>query len=954
MIKLADIKSEDIEYICKQIPLQHARHYFQKNQKSFTEIKPGFRPEKLSATETNSLLVKNINRPFISSFLEKTIDVWLNQIQENLRRLADEGYSEGEALLLTIPKSVFCDNCGLYFVLIGQDPGEDYICLFREALSLRQKEDDARTIKAQEEQAQREEELLKDAKKTINELQEQLRESRNTVTIISKAREEQAQKEDEVLKDAKKTITGLQGQLREIEKAKSSLSEELLVANSLIANQNIELEALKRNIQDDNVIRSEMQAELEHYRRLASFSDEYVPEDISENPYVSIGQICLDYNGKRWINRLADIINGEIVPFAVDDRVPRLYSNRDRLYWYDGPEEENAFGVWSWRADPNAFDPNKDFIKSSYKRSSKCIEVIEFPQCRSLLDIAGIITDWFEKRFSGEKVLFVYTTTNGLMEGLLCPDGSMEFNENKARLLASVFMLPHYTIKPSDILNIGGLFIYRKMSLGIPQSIYRVRAPYDVVKKMILSRVTIPALRENELTKKEAQKCKHFLESIPTETLIQELSDAYACTEAEAKGYIDGFIEHAETYISKNDFDVNTLSLALARNAELVELCKDRLTEEWERENSDKTAEAEERLETIEEAEKEIRETIKALSREKKELDDEIVQVKKEIEDANRLAISVEEKVADRIKNAQQDAAEFVSQMAFFTPYINSGKTSEIDQQQNSLSVFKSSMNHSDKEPVDDLESFEEELTENIMAIGYSDESAVDMAQAISFCICSRLPIVIGENATILAQCLAATIGGEELTEVFLGNHLSVIDNLYEIMNGVHSEYPLVYLFHGAFDGYGINLFNEISNLICKPAINAVVIFSLQGVSPNMIIDSVWSRAFYIDGDYGIERIADGLVHALDPVMKFNQEIDEDEFNVRQKELKHFSSVLKNMQICRYARYLAFYDVGIKDSPTIISQIIAVSRSVGSEEALSELFHENGISIGEKMLEQYL
>ena len=98
----------------------------------------------------------------------------------------------------------------------------------------------------------------------------------------------------------------------------------------------------------------------------------------------------------------------------------------------------------------------------------------------------------------------------------------MDVFGDKARLSDTVFMLPHYIIKPAETIKIGGINVYKKMSLGVPNSIYRIKTPQEVVKKLLLSRVTISALRDNELTKKEAQK--HFLVARNKESQSQEHS----------------------------------------------------------------------------------------------------------------------------------------------------------------------------------------------------------------------------------------------------------------------------------------------------------------------------------------------------------------------------------------------------------------------------------------------
>ena len=109
---------------------------------------------------------------------------WLDDIKESRNRLVDEGYSEEEALLITIPDSVFGDNCELYFKLIDQKASEDYVRLFREALSLRQKDAEERSQSAQEGEEQRGGALLEEAKKSIAALTEQLSDSKKSESSL--------------------------------------------------------------------------------------------------------------------------------------------------------------------------------------------------------------------------------------------------------------------------------------------------------------------------------------------------------------------------------------------------------------------------------------------------------------------------------------------------------------------------------------------------------------------------------------------------------------------------------------------------------------------------------------------------------------------------------------------------------------------------------------------------
>ncbi len=916
MLKLAELSQDELKYICERLLLPDVRRYFQNNPKDFAKIRPGFRAEKLSDADTLSILVKNASKPFISVFVERVINDWMSQIETHRDLLESEGYSEGEALLKTIPNSIFCDKCELYFKLTEQELNDDYLRLFRDALTLVQKNAEA----------------SKD-------------ENHNEATV----------KDVALLENENGEIRVLRTELEQHQENEAALQESLHEAESQIRVRQEELDDVKRMLQKAETSISEMQTELDHYRHLNTYADEgFEKADFKQFQYISIGQISRDYSGQIWINRLADIVDGKVSQFFADDNVPHYFANRNRLYWKNGPDEENAIGIWNWRADQRDTDPSKDFITCEYNQNARFTEVVEFPRCKTISDVGTVLTGGFERNFTSEKVLFVYTTAGGAKEGLLCLPGNLEYQGTKARLMASVFMLPHYSVKSSDIIKIAGIQICRKMNLGIPQSIFRVRTPYDAVKRMVLSRATIPALREHELSKREAQQCRRFLEGIPSQTFIQELSDIYACTEKEAQEYIDDFIKYADTYISAADFDMKVLSDALARNPELVEQCKNKLADEWKKENSERLEESRKQLEAAEKSAKDKRIEAEQLIQKKNNLVAELESLQQQIEDRKQLAADVEKIISARIEEARQNVADFISKMAFISPASFSVAVRE-QQKPNLLNVFQSHIEYENSGEIGDIDSFEEELTENYMLIGYEEAIAVEMAQAVSFGICNQIPVIVGENATIVAQCLAATIGGGNLSEVFIPNQDTRIEHLLDTITvDDNADYPTVYLLHGMLDGYSISLYNALANRIRSWNKNVIILISLEGTPVHMVPAGVWNHAIYIDGDAGLQGITSQPIHAFSILMKFERPLDRDEYKEKRRDLLPFSSVLSNMQISLYAKYLSLYDADLNESPTVLNQMIATVRSLGKENKLNSLFHDSGILNGEKMLETYL
>lgn len=907
MKQLAELTNEEVRYLCGQLYLPAVRTYFQKNPNKFSEIRRGFRPEKLSDADTVSILVKNVGKPFISGFLVKQVTDWMNQIEKHKESLESEGLSAGEALLKTIPDSVFCDNCGLYFKLSGMDADEQYINLFKDALSL------IRKTKEAEEQE-----------------------------------ETDTDSESNVIEDATARIKSLEIEIEEKEKAGELIRQSLLSAEETLEKYQAEIKEVSEKLSKAETAIAEMQSELNHYRYLDNYADNKF-EDTKQYQHLSVGLISHDSIGQTWINRLADIVDGEIQNFYPDEYSPKYYDNRDRLFWKDGPDKEGEFGIWGWSATPRDTDPFKDYVTSEYQRNTWLTEVVEIPQCHTISELVKMLTEEFERNFTFEKILFVCTTVNGTKEGLLCSSGDFETHGNQVRLSPSVFTLPKYVINLLDLITIAGKRICRNMNLGIPQGIVRVREPYEVVKKMVLSRSSVSVLREQGLSKKEAQHCINFLKELPMETLIQELSDTYACTESEAKGYVEGFVSHADTYLLEEDIDTKVLSAALSRNPDLVQKCKEQLTKEWEEEVTDRMIQASEELRSVKKTTDEYREKIEGLLLKKREVEQVLEEINNQIAEKEQLVSDVENKIAQRIEDAKKDAADFISQMAFTSPV--SSTVVKVDSLKHSLSSQISYVQgkYKDGGEIDDIDTFEEELAENLIRSGYEEKISVEMGQIISFCICNRMPIIVEENAGIIATCISGVMGGKEVAELFIPisdiEYVDVVDAIF----GKREAFNGVFLLHGVFDGYSNGLFNMIVSRMQKWDDKVCVILSIQGISPRLLPMGGWNHSFFIDGDNGLQCVRNEELFSYKLSIPFELSYDKREFMEKMKAFRPYKEMLSNISKYHYASFLTSYGLTISGSWAIQMQMITVAKSAGVEDRLREMFYENGVTEDDEM-----
>ncbi len=132
---IAFLTDDEIHYICSIIPQKRVSDYFRHNPKEFSRICPGFRPTAISRLNVSALLYKNRNNSFVSSFIEKTISIWLSKIRGRLDECLEEGKSKNAAYIQTLPQSFFAGNIPLYFKLVEEQHPEDYISLLSSAVA---------------------------------------------------------------------------------------------------------------------------------------------------------------------------------------------------------------------------------------------------------------------------------------------------------------------------------------------------------------------------------------------------------------------------------------------------------------------------------------------------------------------------------------------------------------------------------------------------------------------------------------------------------------------------------------------------------------------------------------------------------------------------------------------------------------------------------------------------
>ena len=95
------------------------KELFKHNEREFQKIRKGFRAKSLTEELALSIAIANVDKPFIASWVNARVQIWLDEIQENITKLEGEGSAHDIALATTMLDFFFSHDVDLYLKLAG-------------------------------------------------------------------------------------------------------------------------------------------------------------------------------------------------------------------------------------------------------------------------------------------------------------------------------------------------------------------------------------------------------------------------------------------------------------------------------------------------------------------------------------------------------------------------------------------------------------------------------------------------------------------------------------------------------------------------------------------------------------------------------------------------------------------------------------------------------------------
>ena len=716
---ISKLSDEELEKYGRIVSGKILKGIFKSNPKEYQSLSYGKRPEALNYEECIALVVKKRKYKFIQTIMNNNADYIVNETLKHIEENTDEETDTDKVLAQSIISFGFDQDVVLFLKLTERPTDEEYVNKITALI------DKIRQETEQEQQAEPEEsEEIQTAPDAISEMETRLSEMEQ--------REQKALEQHEAEKTAHESDA---------------------------ARHKEEVESLKKQLSDSQTKISQPESEL---NRLLVFDDSEVARSISSDyQHISLCRVWgRDKNEIPYVKRMADIDqSGFIHLFITDESREKTFDNRSRLYHRDGPVEIGKYGVWEWSAFPNADDITKDKVKCRFSLTFVPIEIIYLSNCDSIDGILSQLISGIDDKPVSSKTIFA-VRCNEIIQGICCTEDHLKTDDGKIKLIDQVTALPVYQFEEKNCIQIASKVFFNNISLGKPVKIERIKDSFDIIRQIILENINWTSFKQRGVNKAEWRNYRAYIEELHSADIIERISKECLCSEKEAEELLRKFTDRASQYISGDSIEDEILLSVISVNADLMERCKNLITDDWQEENRQKIDEADRSIQ-------EKTEQIEALSAEMTKIENNIVnltnakkRIEQEIHEKEKLAVDVRKNVDIIITKAQEHAAEFIASMAF----VNTNGNTPVKVEKGSSSCFTSGTTilSEQVEEYEDWKDLINNLSDNLIEAGVCSKHSESFAAFLYSSYLNHFPLLLsGPNASEIADAFSASLFGK-------------------------------------------------------------------------------------------------------------------------------------------------------------------------------------------------
>ncbi len=398
-----------------------------------------------------------------------------------------------------------------------------------------------------------------------------------------------------------------------------------------------------------------------------------------------------DKNDHIWMIRIADADAGELVVPSFDEKNEQIFDNRRFIFHTDGPTEPDILGFWEWNEYQT--DSGAWYSETSFIEDTTPIELVILESFTDVREIVSVLKTGLKFPSYVRNNVIIAIQDGHIIKGILCDIADLcrtRSDDRIFRLKENTYTLPYYEIAENDFISWKNRKIYKYVTLSKPMRLMPTSELSEHVRKLLLQRMTWPIFKANGISKNEWQKIKDVIAAIPSEGLIEQLSQLCGIPSQDAEQCVEDFIENVHAYLNLEDIDTRfTVQLfnayeplreqfyTVAKQKWLEEHAHDVKAAEAELaairdQATHETTKAKAQLHAIEEKTAGSIEAHEDVLRKIEEATQELSNVRSEIERYKMIGEETVATVKQKIQSAQTDIAGFISDISMFLPMFTS------------------------------------------------------------------------------------------------------------------------------------------------------------------------------------------------------------------------------------------------------------------------------------------
>ena len=518
-------------------------------------------------------------------------------------------------------------------------------------------------------------------------------------------------------------------------------------------------------------------------------------------------------------------------------------------------------------------------------------------------------------------------------------------------MLHSVHCLDEFDIVDGDIINSSnnnislpnGLkapvrYFYRSTVLPEPVGIFH---PIDFGKY-------VPTFVSNYIKKNKAtllfslndiRKITDVLEAVLNDQ--EYINEFFKITGYTSKQLEDLLLKHRQTIVASllGDSAIDSiLRKCLFEDTSMYERCVELVRKTWLAEQTEEQQQILSHLEQLKKQRSEIEADLVTKKQQKEEICTEITVAEKSLaskkDELKRIQSDIETELKDFADNIVHSTAVCaVVQGVNNSHAICSGNNTDI--------ITISPRVSGEPEFLDSYDDFQEGLADNLIAIGYEDTVADEMAQLISFGISARCPILLTANEDAIAECVASMFASS-VTVVNIGT----TSNASEYIPLIKESNNAVVLINGAFSGFSVEHYNEIRYRLTNEGF--VTLFSVSDSSLELIPQSILDKSMCLECGYRFNYKAIKQLdnYCIDRSV-FSKSYDEDEVIKQRKKLNAFvdSGIINAVTASTYSRFMVDISCNISKDWLLLYQLCLHAKANYKVDFMRDWLEANNIDI---------